>query len=76
MNFAAPGAQAGPGRRCTTSGEESRKSGVVRVCLYNIAAKNKAPRNANAPKVTAAPRGSITGTARRSLPVSSFAAGM
>ncbi len=76
MNFAAPGAQAGAGRRCTTSGEESRKSGVVRLCPFNTAAKNNAPRNVSAPKLTAVCRGSITGTARRSLPVSSFAAGI
>lgn len=52
MNFAAPGAQAGAGRRCTTSGEESKNSGVVRVCLCNTAAKNKAPRNPSVPKLT------------------------
>jgi len=76
MNFAAPGAQAGPGRRCTTSGEESKNSGVVRICPYNAAAKNNVPRNASMPKLTAVCRGSISGSERRSLPVSSFAAGM
>ena len=75
MKFAAVGAHADKRRRRAGISSLQAKAGAVRWPWIGTIEKRKALRNPSAPQHTTV-RGSITGRARRSLPVSSLAAGM